>query len=128
MVGLGLLAIPVLSGSAAYAMAEALSWKEGLSRKFYDAKGFYSVILLATLVGLSLNFIGVDPIKALIYTAVFNGIAAVPLLYVIARMNGRADILGEYRGGPLSRFFVWLAFAVMSVAGAALIYTTVHGG
>jgi NRAMP (natural resistance-associated macrophage protein)-like metal ion transporter len=128
VVGLGLLAIPVLSGSAAYAMAEALGWKEGLSRKFYDAKGFYGVILLATLVGLALNFIGVDPIKALIYTAVFNGIAAVPLLYVVARINGRADILGEHRGGPLSRTFVWLAFGVMSVAGAALIYTTLRGG
>ncbi|MEW6437260.1 MAG: divalent metal cation transporter [Pseudomonadota bacterium] len=128
IVGLGLLAIPVLAGSAAYAMAEALDWKEGLSRKFGEARGFYGVILVATLVGLALNFVGIDPIKALVYTAVFNGIAAVPLLYVIARLNGRADILGQHRGGPLSRFFVWLAFVVMAVAGAALIYTTIRGG
>lgn len=128
VVGLGLLAIPVLAGSAAYAMAEALDWKEGLSRKFGEARGFYGVILVATFVGLALNFVGIDPIKALVYTAVFNGIAAVPLLYVIARLNGRADILGQHRGGPLSRFFVWLAFVVMAVAGAALIYTTIRGG
>jgi NRAMP (natural resistance-associated macrophage protein)-like metal ion transporter len=128
VVGLGFLAIPVLSGSAAYALAEALDWKEGLSRKFGDAKGFYTVILLATLVGLALNFVGIDPIKALVYTAVFNGIAAVPLLYVLARLNGRTDVLGEYRGGPLSRTFVWLAFVVMAISGAALIYTTLRGG
>lgn len=128
VVGLGLLAIPILAGSAAYAMAEALDWNEGLSRKFGEARGFYGVILVATFVGLALNFVGIDPIKALVYTAVFNGISAVPLLYVIARINGRADILGAYRGGPLSRFFVWLAFGVMAIAGAALIYTTMHGG
>ncbi len=128
VVGLGLLAIPVLSGSAAYALADAFDWKEGLSRKLGEARGFYGVILVATLVGLALNFVGIDPIKALVYTAVFNGIAAVPLLYVIARLNGRADILGQYRGGPLSRFFVWLAFVVMGVAGVALIFSTLHGG
>ncbi|MGP8231378.1 MAG: NRAMP family divalent metal transporter [Methylovirgula sp.] len=128
IIGLGLLAIPVLAGSAAYALAEALDWKEGLSKKFGEARGFYQIIIVATLVGLALNFIGIDPMKALVYTAVFNGIAAAPLLFVIARLNGRADILGEYRGGPLSRFFVWLAFVVMAIAGAALIYTTLHGG
>ncbi|MDR3407365.1 MAG: divalent metal cation transporter, partial [Methylovirgula sp.] len=128
VVGLGLLAIPVLAGSAAYALAEALNWKEGLSKKFGEARGFYGIIMVATLIGLALNFIGVDPIKALVYTAVFNGIAAVPLLFVIAKLNGRADVLGEYRGGPLSRFFVWLAFVVMAIAGAALIYTTLRGG
>jgi NRAMP (natural resistance-associated macrophage protein)-like metal ion transporter len=128
VIGLGLLAIPVLSGSAAYAMAEALNWQEGLAKKFGEARGFYGIILIATFVGLTLNFIGIDPIKALVYTAVFNGVAAVPLLYIIARLNSRADILGDYRGGPLSRFFVWLAFIVMAIAGAALVYTILRGG
>lgn len=127
IIGLGLLAIPVLSGSAAYAMSEALNWELGLSKKFGEARGFYGIILVATLVGLALNFVGIDPIKALVYTAVFNGISAIPLIYLIARINARADILGEYRGGPLSRIFVWLAFVVMAISGAALIYTTVHG-
>lgn len=128
VIGLGLLAIPVLAGSAAYALAEALDWQEGLSKKFGEARGFYGIIMIATLIGLALNFIGIDPMKALVYTAVFNGIAAVPLLFVIARLNGRADVLGAYRGGPLSRFFVWLAFIVMAIAGVALVYTTLHGG
>ena len=128
VIGLGLLAIPVLAGSAAYALAEALDWKEGLSKKFGEARGFYGIIMIATLIGLALNFIGIDPMKALVYTAVFNGIAAVPLLFVIARLGGRADVLGAYRGGPLSRFFVWLAFIVMAIAGMALVYTTLRGG
>ncbi len=125
VIGLGLLAIPVLVGSAAYALAEAFGWKEGLSRKFGEARGFYGVIIAATGVGLILNFIGIDPIKALIFTAVFNGIAAVPLLFVIARINANRKILGTNCGGPLSQGFVWLTFAVMALAAVALLYTSV---
>ena len=125
VIGLGLLAIPVLAGSAAYALSEALGWKEGLSNKLGDARGFYGVIAVATLIGLLLNFIGVNPIKALVYTAVFNGIAAVPLLYVVARINGDRAIMGGSRGGPWSRTFVWLTFGVMALSGAALLYTLV---
>jgi Mn2+/Fe2+ NRAMP family transporter len=79
------------------------------------------------LVGLSLNFIGLDPMKALVFTAVFNGIAAVPLLFVIARINGNAAIMGKYRGGILSRVTVWVTFGVMALSGGALIYTTISG-
>jgi NRAMP (natural resistance-associated macrophage protein)-like metal ion transporter len=125
IIGLGLLAIPVLAGSAAYALAEAFDWKEGLSRRFGQARGFYGVIIASTLVGLILNFVDVDPIKALVFTAVFNGVAAVPLLFVIARINGDRRILGDYRGGPLSRSLVWLTFAVMAVAAIALLYALV---
>ncbi|MGN6849706.1 MAG: NRAMP family divalent metal transporter [Sphingomicrobium sp.] len=127
IVGLGLLGIPVLAGAAGYALSEAFGWKEGLSRKWNEAPGFYGVITVATLVGLSLNFIGVDPMKALVFTAVFNGIAAVPLLFVIARINGNSAILGGSRGGLLSRSMVWLTFAVMGLSGAALLYTTISG-
>lgn len=125
IIGLGLLGIPVLSGAAAYALSEALGWKEGLSRRFRDAKGFYGVIIVATLIGLSINFIGIDPFKALVYTAVINGIAAVPLLFVIARINGNAAILGKRTGGPLSRTFVWLTFVVMALAAAGTLVTLV---
>jgi NRAMP (natural resistance-associated macrophage protein)-like metal ion transporter len=125
VVGLGFLAIPVLAGSSSYALSEALGWKEGLYRKFGDARGFYGVIILSAMVGFALNFTGVDPIRALVFTAVFNGIAAVPLLYVIARINGNAAILGTGRGGILSRSIVWLAFGVMAFAAVALLYTTV---
>lgn len=125
IIGLGLLGIPVLAGSAAYALSEAFGWKEGLSRRFRDARGFYGVITVSTLVGLSLNFVGIDPIKALVFTAVFNGIAAVPLLFLIGRINGDASILGAHRGGRLSRVFVWITFGVMALSGLALLYTTV---
>ncbi len=125
VIGLGLLAIPVLAGSAAYALAEAFGWKEGLSRKFKKARGFYGVIILSMLIGLLLNFIGIDPMKALVFTAVFNGIAAVPLLFLIAKINGNPEILGDQRGGGLSRTFVWVTFGVMGLSAVALLYTLV---
>jgi len=123
IIGLGLLGIPVLAGSAAYALAEAMNWREGLSRKFKDAKGFYGVIILSTLVGLGLNFIGVDPIKALVFTAVFNGVAAVPLIFLIGLINRDARILGRWRGGWLSQTFVWITFGVMALSAVAMFYT-----
>jgi NRAMP (natural resistance-associated macrophage protein)-like metal ion transporter len=123
IIGLGLLGIPVLAGSAAYALSEAFGWSEGLSRRFSEARGFYGVIILSTALGLLLNFIGIDPMKALVFTAVFNGIVSVPLLFVIGRINGDRRILGPWRGGRLSRGFVWLTFAVMALCTAALLYT-----
>lgn len=123
IIGLGLLGIPVLAGSAAYALSEAMGWKEGLYRKLSQAKGFYAVIILATLVGLLINFIGINPFKALVFTAVFNGIAAVPLLFVIAKINGNQKILGEYRGNKLSRSLVWFTFVLMAASAVGLFYT-----
>lgn len=123
IIGLGLLGIPVLAGSAAYALSEAMGWKEGLYRKLKQAKGFYSVIIVSTFIGLLMNFIGINPFKALIFTAVFNGIAAVPLIFVIAKINGNKKILGEYSGSKLSRFLVWLSFIIMALAAVGLFYT-----
>ena len=123
VVGIGLLAIPVLAGSASYALCETFGWKEGLYRKLSDAKGFYAVIIVATLIGLAMNFVGINPISALVFTAVFNGVAAVPLIYIIARINSSKKILGENRGGILSRSLVWLTFAVMTIAAIAMFYT-----
>lgn len=127
VIGLGLLGIPVLAGSAAYALAEAFDWKEGLSLKFAQARGFYGVIIAATAVGLTLNFIGIDPFKALVFTAVFNGVAAVPLLFVIARLNSSDTVLGERRGGRLSRSLVWLTFGLMGLSAVALLVTSILG-
>ncbi len=124
IIGVGLLAIPVLAGSAAYALAEAFDWREGLSRKFVQARSFYGVIVASTGLGLLLNFIGIDPMKALVLTAVFNGIAAVPLLFLIAKINGNSEILGAYCGGALSKIFIWLSFGVMGLCGGALLYTS----
>jgi NRAMP (natural resistance-associated macrophage protein)-like metal ion transporter len=121
VIGIGLQSIPVLAGSSSYAVSEAFSWKEGLYRKFKDAKNFYLVIIAGTLIGLLFNFIGLDPIKALIMTAVFNGIAAVPLIYLIARVSSREDVMGEHKSGPWSKLGLWIAFTVMGVFAVALL-------
>jgi Mn2+/Fe2+ NRAMP family transporter len=125
VVGLGLLAIPVLAGSTAYALAEAFGWKQGLSKKFKQARAFYAVIVVSMAIGLVLNFIGIDSMKALVFTAVFNGVAAVPLLFLIAKINGSPLILGNHQGGVLSRIFVWVTFGVMGLSAGALLYTLV---
>lgn len=122
IIGIGLLAIPVLAGSSAYAISETLGWKEGLYRKFKHAAGFYIVIIIATVVGLAINFLGIDPIKALIFTAVFNGVAAVPLLWMIARVGNNPNIMGAYKNGILSNIFVRIALVIMTIAVLALFY------
>lgn len=127
IIGLGLLAVPVLAGSASYAISEALGWREGLYRKFKRAKGFYIVIIAATLVGLSINFLGIDPIKALIFTAVFNGIAAVPLLFMIIKVGNNQTIMGEYTNSSLSNVGVKTAFVVMALAVLFLFYAMISG-
>jgi Mn2+/Fe2+ NRAMP family transporter len=123
VIGVGLMAVPVLAGSASYALSEALSWREGLNLKFKKAHGFYSVIIIATLIGLLINFLGIDPIKALVFTAVFNGIAAVPLIFVIAKIAGNSKIMGEYKSGLISKGLVWTTFVAMLISALAIIVT-----
>ena len=127
IIGLGLLSIPVLSGSAAYALSEAFNMKEGLNRKLKKAHGFYGVITIATLVGLVINFVGIDPIKALVFTAVFNGVAAVPLIFAIGRIARNRKIMGDYRSGWLSNIVVWITFLVMLASAVAMFYTLARG-
>lgn len=123
IVGLGLLAVPVLAGSAAYALSEAFGWHEGLYRKFREAHGFYGVITVATLIGLLINFVGIDPIKALIVTAVLNGVVAVPLIAIIAVVSSSKKIMGEHRSGWLSKTFLWLTFILMLAAAIGMFLT-----
>lgn len=125
IIGLGLLAVPILSASASYALSEALNWKAGLNLKFKQAHGFYGIITIATLIGLGINFIGIDPVQALVFTAVFNGIAAVPLIFVIASIAQDEKIMGKYKSGPLSRIFVWGTFALMGLSALAMFWTLV---
>lgn len=120
IIGLGLLGVPVLSASAAYALSETLNFKEGLNLKLKKAHGFYGVITIATLVGLMINFIGIDPMKALVYTAVFNGIAAVPLIFIIALVARNEKIMGEHKSGMLSNVFVWGTFVLMGLSAVFL--------
>ena len=126
VIGIGLMSVPVLAGSSSYALSETFNWREGLFRKFKQAREFYFVIIFGTLAGLVFNFIGLDPIKALIFTAVFNGVAAVPLIYLIARVSSRSDVMGEHRSKWLSKLGLWTAFGVMGAAAVALLLSFVH--
>lgn len=123
IIGLGLLAVPVLAGSSAYAISEAFNWKDGLNLKLKKAHGFYGVITISTLVGLIINFIGIDPIKALVVAAVLNGVVAVPLIFLIASIANNNKIMGKYKSRMLSNTFVWLTFIGMAISSIGMIYT-----
>ncbi|MDP2649783.1 MAG: Nramp family divalent metal transporter [bacterium] len=123
IIGLGLLAVPILAGSASYAISETFNWHEGLYRKLRKAHGFYGVIILATVIGLLINFIGIDPIKALIFAAVFNGVVAVPLIFIINKIAGSEKIMGEHKSGSLSKTLVLTTFIVMLLSALAMFAT-----
>jgi NRAMP (natural resistance-associated macrophage protein)-like metal ion transporter len=123
IIGLGMLSIPVLSGSASYAVSEAFKWHSGLNLKLKRAHGFYGVITIATLVGLMINFIGIDPIKALVITAVINGVVAVPLIFLVAKIAASEKIMGEYKSGWLSKSILWITFFAMAAAAIAMFVT-----
>jgi NRAMP (natural resistance-associated macrophage protein)-like metal ion transporter len=122
IIGLGFLAVPVLSGSAAYAVSEAVNWDAGLNLKLKKAHGFYGIITIATLIGLIINFVGIDPVKALVYAAVLNGVAAVPLIFLILKISTSEKILGKYKGGRLSKTILWITFLGMGAAAVAMFF------
>jgi len=122
IIGLGFLAVPVLSGSAAYAVSEAVNWESGLNLKLKKAHGFYGVITIATLIGLIINFVGIDPVKALVYSAVLNGVAAVPLIFLIIKISVNNKIMGEYSSGLLSKIVLWITFLAMGSAAIAMFF------
>jgi Mn2+/Fe2+ NRAMP family transporter len=123
IIGTGLIAIPVLAGSAAYALAEALEWPIGLDRTLRNAKGFYAILGGATLIGIGLNFIGVNPIKALFWSAVINGVAAVPIMIVMMLMTTNKKVTGSIRLPLPQRVIGWIATAVMLAVAASMIVT-----
>ena len=125
IVGTGLLAIPTLAGSAAYALSEAFGWREGLGRSVRQAPGFYGVIAAAMLLGLSLNFLGINPIRALFLSAILNGLAAPPLILLMLILSRSGE--GPREGGVLSTVLVAIALVVMSVAAIAYLATLVWG-
>lgn len=122
IIGLGLIGVPIMAGSAAYALAEAFNFKDGLNLKLKQAHGFYGAITIATLVGLLINYIGIDPMKALVYSAVLNGFVAVPLIYLIAKISSDKKIMGKYQSGILSRSFMWLTFLGMLASAGGTVY------
>jgi len=125
IIGTGLLAVPILAGSGAYALSEVMKWREGLELKFSRAKGFYLIIAVSILIGLGLNFIGVNPIKALYYTAYLNGIIALPLLFAIMIVGGDKRIMGAETHPGWVKIFGWLAVAAMATAVGATIFLAV---
>lgn len=122
IIGLGLLSVPVLSGSASYAVAEAFNWRAGLNYKLRRAHGFYGVITIATLIGLLINFIGVDPIQALVYSAVINAIVSVPLILLIVFITRSKKIMGEYVNGWVSNLILFVTALCVTLAVVALAF------
>lgn len=120
IVGTGLLAVPVLAGSAAYAIGEAFGWRVGLAQLPRRAKAFYGAIAAATLVGAVLNFTPLDPIKALFWSAVINGVASVPIMAMILLMGSQRKVMREFTLKPSLKALGWLATAVMAVAAAGM--------
>jgi len=115
---LGMLAVPVLAGSAAYAVSEARGWPEGLDLKPKAGRNFYGIIALAMLLGLVFTVIGVNPVAALVFAAVVNAVVAVPLLWVILRLSSDQSLMGQARSGRLSRTVLFVSF--LGVAASAL--------
>ncbi len=123
IIGTGLLAVPVLAGSAAYAVGEALRWPVGLGRDPLKAKGFYGVLALATFLGLGLNLVHIDPIKALFWSAVINGVVAGPIMILMMRMGTNPKIMGQFTLKTGQKFWGWTATIVMLLAAVGLFAT-----
>jgi Mn2+/Fe2+ NRAMP family transporter len=125
ILGVGLIGVPVLAGSAGYAMAEAMGWKWGLERKATDARGFYGVIAVAVLVGMLLEYTPINPMKALFWSAVINGVVAVPLMIVIILLASRQSVMGAYNA---SRTLIALGWVATFVMGAAALLMFLPAG
>jgi NRAMP (natural resistance-associated macrophage protein)-like metal ion transporter len=123
IIGTGLLAIPVLAGSSSYAVSESFKWREGLYRNFKQAQAFYGVLIISMLVGLGINFLGIDPIKALIYSAVANGIVAPVVLALIVIISSNKHVMGEWVNKKSTTWLGWGVTAVMVLAGGAAIFS-----
>lgn len=121
IVGMGLLAVPVLAGSAAYTVAESFNWKSGLYRQLHQARPFYGVIILSMLIGMGINFIGIDPIKMLIYSAVFNGLVAPIVLFLIVQMTSNSKVVKERVNSPFQAAVGWYITGIMAFCGTATI-------
>jgi NRAMP (natural resistance-associated macrophage protein)-like metal ion transporter len=123
IVGTGLLAVPVLAGSAAYAVAESFDWGMGLGRRLGQARGFYAIVAIATLLGVALNFTPVDPIKALFWSAVINGVIAVPVMVIVMLLSARTEVMGRFVVTGRLRLLGWAATGVMAAAVIVMIAT-----
>jgi Mn2+/Fe2+ NRAMP family transporter len=126
IVGTGLLAIPVLAGSAAYAVGESRGWKTGLDNMPWQAKGFYAVIGAAIFLGLGIDYSGLDPIKALYWSAVLNGVIAVPMMAAMMYVARHGGKMGRFAAGPVLSSLGWISTAVMAAAAITMIYVSLN--
>ncbi len=122
VIGTGLLAIPVLSGSLSYIITETFGWEQGLDKKFHEAKAFYIVIAISLLLGLSLNYIGISPIKALIYTAILYGLTAPVLIGIILHICNNKKVMGKFTNTTTTNILGFAALIIMTLAAATLLY------
>jgi NRAMP (natural resistance-associated macrophage protein)-like metal ion transporter len=125
IIGTGLLAIPVLAGSTSYAMAEAFRWREGLYRDLAQARAFYGIIIISMIVGLGINFIGIDPINALIYSAVANGLVAPLILLLIVLISSNRLVMGRWTNKKSTTAIGWLVTVLMTISGGAAIWALI---
>ena len=124
VVATGLLSVPVLAGSAAYAVGEARKWPTGLARRPMEAKAFYAVICIATIVGMIMNFTPIDPIRALYWSAVINGVVAVPVMAIMMWLAAAPKVMGEFVVVGRAKALGWVATAIMALAVAAMLATS----
>jgi len=122
VLGTGFLAIPVLTGCLSYMLSETFSWNGSLDKKFYEAKPFYWVIIISLLIGLAINFIGISPVKALIYTAILYGVSSPVLIGVILHISNNKKIMGKFTNGKLSNILGVITLVLMTAAAVALLY------
>lgn len=122
VIGTGLIAIPVLSGAISYIITETFGWKEGLDKKFHEAKAFYIIIAISLVLGLSLNYVGITPIQSLIYTAILYGLTAPVLIAIILHISNNKKIMGENVNGRITNILGFTALIIMTVTAVALIY------
>jgi Mn2+/Fe2+ NRAMP family transporter len=122
VIGTGLLAIPVLSGSLSYIISETFGWEKGLDKKFHEAKAFYLVMVISLILGLSLNYIGISPIKALIYTAILYGLTAPVLIAIILHISNNKKVMGNFTNSRFSNVLGFSALILMTIAALALLY------
>lgn len=124
LIGTGFLAVPILTGSSAYALSAVFNWRAGLSEKFSNAKQFYTAISLSTLIGMSINFLDINPMQALVWTAIINGILAPPILFTIMLIANNKKIMGKHTNNATTNILGWTCTALMFAAAGALGWTT----
>lgn len=127
IIGTGLLAIPVLCGCLSYIVSETFGWEKGLNKKFHQAKAFYSITIISLLLGLLMNYVGISPVQALLWSAILYGITAPVLILIILNIANNKEVMGEFTNNNKSNFLGYTAFTLMSVAVLTLIYLQFSG-